>query len=654
MSYGWAGTTIEVDLSQGKIEKRQVDPKLVEAYLGGKGTGIKLLWDRVPPEVDALSPDNIFIIGAGTLTGTVVPGASHTCITYKSPVTNTYCYSNIGGFLGTELKHAGYDTIVIAGKSPTPVYLWINNDQVEIRDASHLWGKDTRETHRIIREELKNDKVQMIYIGPAGENKVYYASVEHNFGASASRGGTGTIMGDKNLKAIAVYGTKDISIADPSKLMPLCEHVLSRLDTTRKRIVEASGYTYVRAILRIGDLGYFSGTITPELKQEVKDMGVKAQEYINRTRVREVACANCGLRCKHEYLTPDGEYTFMKCTHWFHPMAATQLLDMDFAMAWANLCEKYGLDTSTMATCVAFAIDLYQKGILTKEDTDGMHLEWKNPEVALALVEKTARREGIGDLLANGTYRAAQQIGKGAEDYAVHSKKLDLPMYGIYHDPHFSLVTAINEKGDPEMLDSGILTFLFGRPREEKEAYIKAGWFPYPKELEEYFLAGHDATEASIREGFCQFVAYDQEQYDLADSVGFCRFWLQYWLYPSINTRTLLADFISATTGMDIDETEATKIAKRIVNLVKAYHVREGLRRKDDTLPKHAFKGSISPHTGKVDPAAFDQLIGRFYEIRGWDSEGIPTKETLQELGLDYVSQDLERRGIFTTPRTSD
>ncbi len=646
MPYGWTGTTLEVDLSLARIEKSQGDYRLVENYLGGKGVNAKLLWDKVPPEVDAFSPDNKLIISAGLLTGITIPGANRACITYKSPVTGLHCFSNMGGFFGGELKHAGYDTIIISGKSPAPVYLWIHDDQVEIRDASHLWGLTTRETQHVIRQELKTDRVQIMGVGPAGENTVYHATIEHSGGSSASRGGAGAVMGDKQLKAIAVYGTKDVAIANKSRLIELSGSMLNRTYAVRTQVFEPIAYTLIQFLLQVGAYGNFSGKVSSELQQEINNIGANAQDYIDRTRDREVACADCGLRCKHSYLNPAGGRTFMKCADWFTPMVATQILDPDFAVKYTYLCEKYGLDVMTTGNCIAFAIDLFQKGILTKEDTDGLHLEWKNAEVAFALIEKMARREGIGDILANGVYEAAHQIGRGAGDLAVTTKKLETNMLSVFPtSPHLCLIEAINDKPCQSKLENAIYSGIFPLPKEERQAYIRDGWFPYPKEFEEYLLAGPFTPEDY--EADALMTAYDMDQYTLADATGICYYWMMFWRYPVVNSRTLIADLLTTATGIDINEAKLTKIAKRIVNLTRAHNVRVGLTRKDDCVPGKVFK-MTGPTQGQFDPRFLDKRINAYYETKGWNSDGIPTRETLDEFGLDYVRRDFEQRGILT------
>ncbi|UCF85052.1 MAG: aldehyde ferredoxin oxidoreductase family protein [Desulfobacteraceae bacterium] len=650
MQYGWTGINLEIDLSQGNIEKKEGDLESAKTYLGGKGTNAKLLWERVAPEVSPFSPDNALILGTGLLTGTIVPSANRLCITYKSPVTNMHAYSAVGGFLGPEIKYAGYDTVVISGKSPNPVYLWINDNKVEIRDAAHLWGKGTHETQTILREELSNNKVQIACIGPAGENKVLASSIEHSTGASASRGGAGAIMGDKNLKAIAVYGTKDVNIANPQKLSELCEQILKRTGPLRE-FFENLAYDLNRFEMVTGYYGNLNqryADIPPsEFKQAIKDAGKKCQAFIDRTKTREVACYNCGLRCKHTYPRADGGYAYIKCQSWWSFMVSSKIIDYDFALKCFSLCEEYGLDAVAIPRCIAFAIDLYENGILTKADTDGMHLEWGNKEIILSLIDKIARREGVGDILADGIYRAARKIGKGAEKYAYHTKKVELIVSPSgFFSPYYALTQSISDRADPTRNMSYICQEIMFRPREEKEAYIKSGFSIYPKEFEKYVLSEFDWDGVDYEER-CQFITYDEEIFTLTDLTGLCNFWTIFFPYPPINSRALMADLISCTTGVDFDETEITKIAKKIVALVRAYNVRTGIKRKDDTVPKIFFQRTPRPPMKKLDPNIFNKWIDKYYKLRGWNREGIPTKEILEELDLDYVKGDLIRRMII-------
>lgn len=648
MKYGCTGNMLEVDLSTGSIEKQETPPEIIENYLGGKGIAAKIMWERVPPEVTPFSPDNLLVIAPGLLVGSVVPGASHTCISYKSPLTETLCHSIMGGYIGAELKHAGYDSVTISGKSPTPVYLLIDNDRIEIRDAAHLCGKSTIETQHILRKELRDDKVQIMCIGLAGENRVSHATIEHSLASVAGRGGPGAVMGDKGLKAIAVRGTKGVTMADMARLMPLCDEIMNRVPYSREQTLGKTGYTYIRYGVNWVDEGNCSGVRSPERQQEIRNLGRTAQEYVDRAKLRNTSCFNCPYRCREAYPNAEGGITAMKCGAYYYIMAVTQIFDPDFAVRYMTLLQKYGLDIYSTGNSISFAIDLYQKGILRREDVDGLHLEWKNPDVAFRLVEKIAHREGIGDLLAKGTYRAAREIGKGAENYAFHEKKMDAPMIRILHEHHLALALALSEGGKMQ-IDNATPQIVLRRPREQREAYIRDGWFAYPKEYEKYLLDGPDAAGVGTLdwEGSCYFSTYDLEQYTLGDATGLCIFWLGFWLCASINSRATVADLISGVTGLEIDAAEATRIARRLIHLTKAYHIRDGLGRKDDTLPKHVFQRVPQPPAIRLEEEMFDKLIDKCYDILGWDREGVPTREALNGTGLVFVQEELERRGLL-------
>ena len=374
MICGWAGTTLEIDLTRGEVTRIPTDPKLNRDYLGGKGIGARLFWDRVPPETDPFSPDNLLIITTGVLVGTSAPTANRACISFKSPQTNLFTYSVIGGQWAAELKHAGYDTVVISGKSPTPVYLWINDDQVELRDASHLWGKDTFETRLLLRKELKNDRLPILSIGPAGENRVYAASIEHNDYSSASRLGGGAISGDKKLKAIVVHGSKDINIAKPAEFFELSDWLINR--AVNKRLVSENAYRSgpIRSIKC--DTGWFGNA--DERPDEFENYGEIHFDYVDKHLMRdhliEPACDNCPYPCrKLPFPLPDGRVRFYKDCISFAFSFACKITDVTFALKCYDLAVGYGLDTLSTGKLIGFAIDLYQKGILTKEDTEGMN-----------------------------------------------------------------------------------------------------------------------------------------------------------------------------------------------------------------------------------------------------------------------------------------
>lgn len=650
MQYGWTGTNLEVDLTHGTIQKVKGDPNLVRDYLGGKGINARILWERVPPEVGAFSEDNLLIISAGLLCGTPVPAANRTIITHKSPVTDMHSYSVMGGFFAPELKHAGYDTIIIRGKSSIPVYLWINNEKVELRDASHLWGKSTHQTRDLIQKELKNDLVQIACIGVAGENRAYAASVEHNAGSSASRGGVGAIWGDKKLKAIAVYGTQDVSVANPTRLGELCNQALSRANEVRIRRKQRSR--------RVGGAtippGNFEMPTEADEKTEIMQKLGRIEEIFKDTlngRIREVNCHNCMAGSRWTFHGEGNVIPAVKCAAMGQAVKSVKIVDPDFGLKISTLYEEYGVDAMAAMQEIAFAIDLYEKGILTKEDTGGMHLEFGNAEVAFWLLDKIVRREGIGDILADGVYRAAQRIGKGAEKYAHHANKQEPFAFDVRGRIKYLLEQTINDRfWDVSRLESMITHTFFDLTKAQREKEVKAGLFHFPKEFDKFLVADKFDLEADddfTNEAYVQIVAYNEEVYTLNDLDGICYFWGGWGAGSSpFRSRAMVADVISSSTGLDIDEAEATKIANRTIALVRAYNVREGAKR--DRVDDMYFQKDSRPPFIKPNRDQVERWIDRFYELRGRTKEGIPTRESLIDLGLDDVWQELERRGILT------
>jgi aldehyde:ferredoxin oxidoreductase len=368
---------------------------------------------------------------------------------------------------------------------------------------------------------------------------------------------------------------------------------------------------------------------------------------LDKNRVRQVACHNCGIRCKDAFRRPDGGVSYVKCQSWWTFMFNCKIIDYDFAMKSYFLCEQYGFDVVAISRYISFAIDLYEKGILTKKDTDGMHLEWANPEVAYSLIEKIARREGLGDVLADGTVEAARKIGKGAEEHVHVAKKTEqLIAAAGYFMPGGAMLLAVSDKADPSRHLGNFSGYYW--MNAEQEEYINSGYCLYPKEYEKYLLTDFDyeGTGAN-REAECQLAAYDQEMFCITDLTGICNFWSCFFPDQPINTRALKAELISCVTGMDIDEGGLTQIARRVVNLVRACNIRFGMTRKDDSIPKLFFERTPDPPLQKLDPDTLSKHIDRFYEIKGWTPEGVPTRETLENLNLNDVLEDLEARGLI-------
>jgi aldehyde:ferredoxin oxidoreductase len=634
MRYAETGFNLEIDLSRGNIERVATDPGLTELHLGGQGTAAKILWDRVPPEVDPFSPDNLLIFSTGLLHGTPVPGANRTTVNTFSPQTDRYSHSMFGGFFGPELKHAGYDKIVIRGKASDLVYLYINNDKVEIRDASHLKGKGASETAEMLKKELRDGKVQVAAIGLAGENRVYMASIEHH-NSSASRG-VGVIMGDKRLKAIAVRGTKDLQIARPAELAPICTRMFKEIyDNPHAGDTMAKGE---------GDEFHVDNFAWGNARARRKNFWNKEREdnwlaVEKRVRLRWTGCYNCPKDCHQAIKFPGRRPYFQKCySKLTYAMAAYEELEFDYDII--GLTQEYGLDAYSTPQVMAFAIELYEAGILSDKD-----LPEFPPDGAgrfFYLVEKIVRREGIGDVLANGVYHAARAIGDGAEEYDHNTiKKFEqVPIkLSMINFPYF-LMYATGEKMNITQIEGSYPQGPIA-DKEEREQFVKH-WDAAPERFKKWFSEWEPRQNPSI-EASVNICDWNETMHYVDDSIGTCAFLSsfrgQFGGRPPYHIHNL-PELISLATGMELDSDKLWKTAARNRNLVRAINVRRGLRRVDEAPP--------ADHWKKRDPEMEQKLLDAYYEFKGWNNDGIPTRETLQELGLAYVSEDFVRRGILT------
>lgn len=654
MSFGWAGHSVEIDLTRGTVETHPTDPRLTRDYIAGKGLNARILWDRVPPEVPPFSPDNLLTIAPGLLCGTVVPAANRGVITFKSPRTGAHHHSSLGGHWPAEIKRAGFDLVTIRGRAPHPVYIWIHDKTAEIRDARHLWGKGTRETKRLIAKDVANEKAQIACIGPAGEHRVSSASLESNVGASASRGAIGAVFGDKNVKAIVAYGATDILTARPAELFELSRDILGRSRGPFQDFMnEFHKFMFTEEITpaHFGNLNETYADLPPEspFRHDLDHLVAKGAADWTAKHTLPAGCHNCPIACRRAVENPDGTYLYLKCQSWNAFLVSAKLVDFDFAMQCYNLCEDYGLDSVSVARQVAFAIDLYQNGILTRNDTDGLELEWGKAETFLGLIHKIAHREGIGEILSHDVGEAARLIGRGAEEYAHHTKRMEyLPVSSFIFAPYFALTAAISDRGDLTRNVSGPAQLWPMYSREQRDEYLKSGYFVYPKDYEQFFLRDFSFDGADL-EPACQFAAYDEETYTIIDMLGLCSFWSVFLFHSPINSRRMLARLFSAATGKDLSEEDLTAIATRTIHLVRAYNLRCGMRRSDDSVAKLFFHGKAPEPFRTLDPRRFERWIDRYYELRGWNGDGVPTRESLRSAGLEDVREELERQGILAS-----
>ncbi|GAB7025422.1 aldehyde ferredoxin oxidoreductase family protein [Geotalea toluenoxydans] len=651
MRYAETGYVLEVDLTKGSIERVATDPKDTELYLGGLGTNAKLLWDRVPPEVDPFSPDNLLIFAAGLLCGTPATGCNRTIVSTISPQTRLMAFSMMGGFWAPELKYAGYDKVILRGKSSDLVYLYINNDKVEIRDASHLKGKGAIETAEIIKKELDEPRAQVAAIGLAGENRVYYASIEQGR-SSASRGGIGAVMGDKGVKAVVVRGTKDLCVAKPQEYMDLCNEVL---DYIKHR--EENPIPDVMPILaglgspqemKVHDEKWHTENFNwGNARTRRKDFWTEEVDHawaetMEKARTRLISCYNCPMKCGAT-ISMEGLPTYMmKCfTKLTYTMAAYS--DLDFGLRIAQKATEYGLDGFSAPQVMAFAFELLEKGILTEKDFPGLPED--NEEKFFYLLDKIVRRDGIGDVLANGTYWAAQEIGKGAEEYAHNNikKHEQLPLKLSMLNPIYYLMYCTGEKINITQIEGQFPQAPYPK-REQREEFVK-DWFQVPDEkFKQIFLDWEPRGEKSMPhyptvDMCCDIVDWQERMHYIDDALGQCAGLSSFPLKPPYHIHNY-PKFIEAGAGIEMDEEKLTLAAKRYRTLVRAINISRGMRRIDETPPANHWKNRF--------PELEKELLDSYYKLKGWNDDGIPTKETLDELGLGFVSEEFVKRGILT------
>lgn len=650
MRYAETGFNLEIDLSRGSIERIATDPKDTELYLGGLGTNAKILWDRVPPEVEPFSPDNLLIFSAGLLCGTPATGCNRTILSTISPQTELMAFSMMGGFFAPELKYAGYDKIILRGKSPDLVYLWIKDDKVEIRDASHLHGKGSIETAELLRQELNEPKAQVAAIGLAGENRVFFASIEQGR-SSASRGGIGAVMGDKGVKAIVVRGTKDINLAQPPEFLELCNEVMEYIKFRNENPIKGvmpilAGLGSPQEMKVHDEKWHTENFMWGNSRTRRKDFWTDEiarewMETMETMRTRLISCFNCPMTCGAT-ISPPGKPTYMmKCfTKLTYTMGA--MSDLEFGLGIAQSATEYGVDGFSAPQVMAFALELYEDGILT--DKDLPDLPEDNEGRFYYLLDKIVRREGIGDILANGTYWAAKEIGKGAEAYAHNNikKQEQLPLKLSMLNPIYFLMYCIGEKMNITQIEGQFPQAPF--PKKEHREKFTEDWIQVPDDkFKKYFIDWELRGDNSIPyyptpEMCCDIVDWQERMHYIDDALGMCAGLSSFPLKPPYHIHNY-PKFISAGSGIPMDEEKLTQAAKRYRTLVRAINIRRGMRRKDDAPP--------ADHWKKRFPELEKELLDTYYQYKGWNEQGIPTKEALHELGLDYVSEDFEKRGIY-------
>ena len=626
MLYGYAGKILRVDLTTCKISEKPLDKQLLERFVGGVGFASKLLYDEVPAWIDAFDPLNLLIFSTGPLTGTPAPCTGRHFIAAKSPLTGYFGDSSAGGFWGAELKAAGYDAILLSGRSARPVYLWINDGDVEIRDASAYWGMDTRQADRSIRKDLGDKNARVADIGIAGENLVRIASVmNEEAGHAAGRCGMGAIMGYKNLKAIAVRGHSQIPVAHADELQKKIVELIKMLKEDKP-----TGY-----VSKYGTAGYYSAQVAlsdAPVRNWTRSSFAAAEDITfgpgggyQKVSVGRRSCICCPVGCRRIVQVNEGPYATEPRVEGpeyenLASLGGDCLVGDIEAVTKANeLCNLYGIDTISAGSIVAFAMECYENGLITKEDTDGLEVRFGNCEALVTLIEKIAKREGLGKILGEGVRRASLNW-PGSEYYAIHVKGLEIGMTILRAYPAMGLTYAASPVGGDHM--EGETTFVEGT----------FGISPYPLlELDGLErLSTQRKAEAAFKVQNLWHVFGNCMGYCLvASATGVTAYPLEYNLA-----------FFELVTGRKMAFSEAMKIGERVFNMKKAFNIRHGATRAEDTLPERLLKESHKEGMSRGHGARLDELLPEYYRLRGWDpATGKPTKRNWKNL----VSQKLPK-----------
>ena len=605
----YAKRILHVDLSTGKTEIEPLKEEMAKKFIGGIGLGMRLFLDNSKPGADPFSAENPIIFATGPLSGTMAASAGNSyAVVSKSPLTEGIAESKSHGFFGAELKRAGYDAVVFTGKSEKLVYAWIDDDSIQLMDAQHLKGKSPHETEKTIREDLGDFYIRVSAIGQAGENLVRTACIINDEFRAVGRTGMGAVMGSKNLKAVAVRGTHDVNVADLEGFAEFIKMIHERMKgpATRK-------YRTLGTPENVLVLNALAALPTRNFTQATFEGAEKVSgEYLNERYIKKiVGCATCGMRCDHIGLVPEGPYkgttarVEFECLWALGPNCGVDRLDAIIEAIYQ--CDHYGIDGISAGGIVGFAMDCYEHGILTKKDTDGLDLRFGNGEALVETVKRMGSRKGwLGDVLAEGTMRAAEKIGKGAVKYANHIKGLELPGYDIRGLKTAALGFAVSFRG---------------------ACHLRAGAYdPDVKGKVDRF---------KIEKGRGKIVMMGEDEYNVIDSLILCKF-SRGVFYEKLKD---MATYYTLATGIEMTPEELMQAGERINNLARVLNIREGKgTREYDQLPPKIMSVPI-PDEGVakgavVNQKEFDIGLDDYYEARGWTKEGIPTVEKLEELGL--------------------
>jgi len=614
---GYGGKILRINLTERSVSFEDLPEDMVRAYVGGRGFGIKMLYDEVGPQVSPLDPENKLIFVVGPLNGTPVQSSSRWMVVTKSPLSGGYIRSVGGANFGAEMKFAGIDVIVVEGKADRPVYLLIRDDNVEIKDATHLWGRLTNETEIGIREEVHDPKIRVACIGPSGEKLIRFAGIVSE-SRIAARGGVGAVMGSKNLKAIAIRGSKKVALAEKETIK----------EATKEIIEVSKKNPLFEPFSRLGTLSVVSwmhemGVYPVRNFREGVLKGIECldSEEFAKIKVKDSGCHKCYLHCgsimqetEGPFAGPAADGPEYETTNTFGGLIGSN--SRGLVCSANKICDDYGIDTISAGGTIAFAMELYERGIINDRDTDGIELRWGDHGAIQKILNKIVKREGFGAVLAEGVKRAAEEIGKGSDRFAMHVKGLEMPAY----DPRAAKAHGLN------LVTSNIgASHCLGFATQEL--------FGEPEPVDRFAIEGKGLL-AKQNQDFTTFF-----ETGITCLFSFAFGFMALPIYPRL---------LSGVTGIEdfSDENYHWQVSERIWNLERAYNVREGFTRKDDNFPQRFLEDSPQNGPCKGQVVELKPMLDDYYEARGWNKEtGIPTREKLEGLGLMNVADELDELG---------
>lgn len=603
MIYGYGGKILRIDLTTGVVKAEKLDLDFALQTIGGRGMNSRRLYLELKKDADPLSPENLLILGVGPLTGSYLTASAYFTITAKSPLTGILGDSSAGGHFGPELKQAGYDQIIISGRSRRPCYLLIAQDKVEIRDATSLWGRDIWETSSTLRKKLKDPSIQIAAIGPAGENLVKYATIACNNSRMCGRTGMGCVMGSKNLKAIVVKGTGSVTLADNLKFLDLCkvidQKIFSHPEFEKRKNLGTT--MLMKDLNRIGILPtrHFQEGMFKEVDQ------VSGETLAKKFKVKNKSCFNCNVHCSRYYITREAEGEGPEFETLCSYSSRLGVKNLEFTLKTNAYLNRMGMDSVSSGEAIGWAIECIEKGLLSKEDFDGLDLRWGNTEAIETLLGMIVRRQGIGDAFAEGTRSLAQRFGKGTEEYAFHVKGLDM----ICGDPRgikaYGLTYAIASRGGDHLRAEPF----FELTKRYEEAKKRFGT--------------REAANRLSEKGKAALVDYSEKLALLIDCLTMCK---NIGLCMDILNIEIASELLISGTSLGFTPDRILQILEDQIHMERRMNIAFGMDPSQDTLPKRFVREPLKEGPTKGSVIHIDKMVKEYYRIKGWSEKGFPEK----------------------------